>query len=96
MTLQDLALLYFACGAATFPITLTVLRYAASLSPAGRLSQKIGNAFETALSLSIVLWMVGAMTFYAIALHIERKKPCDQQHTNQLTGYCRIILGAKD
>ena len=96
MSLGTLALFYLACGAATFPLTLMAVRCAASLSPAGRLSRKIGNSFEAALTLSLVVWVVGALTFYAIALDIERQKPCDQQHTNQLTAPCRKMLGAKD
>jgi hypothetical protein len=96
MTLPTLVLFFLACGAATFPLSLMALRYAASLSPTSRLSQKIGGGFETALSLSLVIWIVGALVFYAIALHIERQKPCDDQHTNQLTAECRKLFGAKD
>ena len=96
MSIGTLALFYLACGAATFPLTLLAVRCAASLSPASRLSQKIGSGFEAALSLSLVIWVLGALTFYAIALEIERQKPCDQQHTNQLTVPCRKLLGAKD
>jgi hypothetical protein len=43
-----------------------------------------------------VIWLLGALVFYAIALQIERQKPCDDQHTNQLTPECRRMLGAKD
>ncbi len=96
MSVRDLVLLFLACGAFTFPVTLTAVRYAASWFPDGRLSRRIGGVFETALSLSVVIWMVGALVFYVVALHIERQKPCDQQHTNQLTHYCRILLGARD
>jgi hypothetical protein len=96
MALTTLVLFFLACGAATFPLTLVAVRYAASLSPASALSQKIGRGFETALSLSFVIWLLGALVFYAIALQIERQKPCDDQHTNQLTAECRRMLGAKD
>jgi hypothetical protein len=96
MTLGTLILYFLAGGAATFPLTLAVVHYAASLSPASVLSQKIGRGFETALSLSFVIWLLGALVFYAIALQIERQKPCDDQHTNQLTAECRKMLGAKD
>jgi hypothetical protein len=96
MTLGHLVLLFLACGAATFPLTLMAVRYAASLSPASALSQRIGRGFEAALSLSFVIWLVGALVFYAVALQIERQKPCDDQHTNQLTPECRKMLGAKD
>lgn len=96
MTLATLVLFYLACGAATFPLSLIALRYAASLSPASRFAQRIGSGFETALSLSLVIWIAGAMVFYVVALQIERQKPCDQQHTNQLTAPCRKMLGAPE
>jgi hypothetical protein len=96
MTLETLVLFYLACGMATFPLTLLAVSYVASLSSAGAMSRKIGSSFEAAFSLSLVIWIVGALAFYAIALHLERQKPCDQQHTNQLTEPCRKLLGAKD
>jgi hypothetical protein len=96
MTLAHLVLFFLACGAATFPLTLVAVRYAASLSPASAFAQKIGRGFETALSLSFVIWLLGALVFYGVALQIERQKPCDDQHTNQLTPECRKLLGAKD
>ena len=94
--MAHLVLFFLACGAATFPLTLIVVRYAASLSPASAFSQRIGRGFETALSVSFVIWIAGALIFYVIALQIERQKPCDQQHTNQLTAPCRRLLGAVD
>jgi len=66
------------------------------LSPAGRRWPRLGQAFETALSLSLVIWIVGGLVFYAIALDIERRKPCLAQHTNQLTAFCKKELGAVD
>jgi hypothetical protein len=96
MSIENLVLFFLACGAATFPLTLMALRFAASLSPAGRWSRKVGEAFETALSLALVIWIVGALVFYIAALHIERQKPCDEQHTNQLTAHCKKELGAID
>jgi hypothetical protein len=96
MTMAHLVLFFIACGAATFPLALIAVRYAASLSPASAFAQRIGRGFETALSLSFVIWIVGALVFYSIALHIERQKPCDDQHTNQLTEECRKLFGAKD
>lgn len=94
--MAHLVLFFLAGGAATFPLTLMAVRLAAALSPASDFSQKIGRGYEAALSLSLVIWVVGALVFYAIALEIERQKPCDQQHTNQLTTPCRKMLGAKD
>ncbi len=89
MSVEYLFLFFIACGAATFPLTLMALRCIASLSPAGRIAHKIDNTFEKALSVSIMVWIVGALVFYVVALHIERKKPCTEQHTNQLTDACR-------
>jgi hypothetical protein len=96
MTMAHLVLFFLACGAATFPLTLIALRYATSLAPASNFSQRIGRGFEAALSLSFVIWIAGALVFYVIALQIERQKPCDQQHTNQLTAPCRKLLGAAE
>ena len=95
-TLGTLVLFFLACGAATFPLSLMALRYAASLAPQSRLARGIGNGFETALSLSFVIWLVGALAFYAVALEVERQKPCDDQHTNQLTSECRRLYGLQD
>lgn len=94
MGIETLFLFFIACGAATFPLTLMAVRFVASLSPAGRIAQKADNTFEKALTASIIIWIVGALIFYSIALHIERKKPCLDQHTNQLTPECRKQLGA--
>jgi len=96
MSVKELLLYFLACGAVTFPLTLIALNVAASLRPAGSWSQEIGGVFETALSLSLVIWIVGALIFYVTALHIERQKPCDEQHTNQLTVQCKKELGAAD
>lgn len=96
MSVGTLALFFLACGAATFPLTLMALRYAASLQPDSRLARRLGNGFETALSLSFVIWLAGALAFYAIALELERRKPCDEQHTNQLTAECRKLYGITD
>ena len=89
MSVEHLFLFFIACGAATFPLTLLAVRTIASLSPAGRIAQKIDKTFEKALSVSIMVWIVGALVFYVVALHMERKKPCTEQHTSQLTDACR-------
>jgi len=94
MSVENLFLFFIACGAATFPLTLMAVRLIASLSPAGRIAHKIDSTFEKALTASIVIWIVGALIFYTVALHIERQKPCLDQHTNQLTPQCRKQLGA--
>ena len=38
--------------------------------------------------------IVGGLVFYFCAAHIERRKPCGEQRTNQLTADCRRQLGA--
>ena len=96
MSVESLLLFFLACGAMTFPLTLSAVYFVASLSPAGRRWPRLGQAFETALSLSLVIWIVGGLLFYAIALDIERRKPCLAQHTNQLTAFCKKALGASD
>lgn len=94
MSVENLFLFFIACGAATFPLTLIAVRMLASLSPAGRLAQRIDSSFEKALTTSIIIWIVGALVFYTVALHIERQKPCLEQHTNQLTAECRKELAS--
>lgn len=96
MAIETLFLFFLACGAATFPLTLTAVRCIASLSPAGRIAQKIDNTFEKALTISIMIWIAGALIFYAVALEIERQKPCTEQNTNQLTAECRKLFGQED
>ena len=96
MAIEHLFLFFLACGAATFPLTLIAVRAITSLSPTGRVAQKVDNTFEKALTISFMVWIVGAMVFYAIALEIERQKPCAQQHTNQLTAECRKLFGQED
>lgn len=96
MSVENLFLFFLACGAATFPLSLVLLRWIASLAPNASLSRRFERSYEPALSLSLVVWVVGALIFYVIALHIERKKDCPDQHTNQLTAECRKELGAPD
>jgi hypothetical protein len=96
MSVENLFLFFLACGAATFPLALVLVRLVASFAPGSRLSRRVERSYEPALSLSLVVWIVGALIFYVIALHIERKKPCPDQHTNQLTSQCRKELGAPD
>ncbi|MGD9878828.1 MAG: hypothetical protein AB7F22_10090 [Reyranella sp.] len=96
MSVENLFLYFLACGAATFPLGLVLVRWIASLAPNASLSRRIERAYEPALSLSLVIWILGALIFYVVALHIERQKPCTDQHTNQLTAECRKELGAPD
>lgn len=96
MSLEHLFLFFLACGAVTFPLTLIAVRTIAAFSSVGRIAQKIDSTFEKALTVSIMVWIVGALIFYAIALHYERQKVCTQQHTNQLTAECRRLFGQVD
>ena len=96
MSVENLFLFFLACGAATFPLSLVVVRWISSFAPNASLSRRIERSYEPALSLSLVIWILGALIFYVVALNIERKKPCADQHTNQLTAECRKELGAPD
>jgi hypothetical protein len=96
MTIETLFLLFLACGAATFPLSLVALRYAASLAPESRLSRKLTGNFEAALSLSVLIWLVGTLAFYVIALELEHQKPCENQRTNQLSVDCRKYFRLED
>ncbi len=96
MAIGHLLLYFLACGAATFPLTLIVLRVLAGLSTSGRLARRIDASFEKALTISFIVWLVGAFAFYVIALHIEREKQCVDQRTTQLTHECRRLFGQQD
>jgi hypothetical protein len=96
MMIEYFLLFFLACGAVTFPLTLMAVRYVASLSPAGRIARKIDDTFEKALTISIMVWIVGALTFYGIALYYERQKYCDDQRTNQVAPECRKLYGQED
>ena len=96
MAIGHLLLFFLACGAMTFPLTLFVVRWVASLSPAGRVARKADGTFEKALTLSIIVWLLGAFVFYGIALYLERQKYCDAQRTNQVVYECRKLYGKDD
>jgi hypothetical protein len=94
MNVEDLFLYFLACGAATFPLTLLAVHLGRSLR--GRGGPAAGGALERALTLSLVIWIVGALVFYAVAVRVERRKPCIEQHTNQLTDFCKKELGSTE
>lgn len=96
MAIGHLLLYFLACGAATFPLTLIALRVLAGLSASGRLARRIDASFEKALTISFIVWVLGAFAFYVIALHIEREKQCVDQRTTQLTHECRRLFGQQD
>lgn len=94
MTLGDLTLVYLACGAATLPLSIVALRFVVSLSATNGESREVDHVFDRAIDLSVFFWIVGGLAFYFFAAHIERRKPCGEQRTNQLTAECRRQLGA--
>ena len=93
MKMENLLLYFLACGAMTFPLTLSAVYLVRSLR-GGRRKEDSGGPYERALSVSLVVWIAGALAFYAVALQLERRKPCIEQHTNQLTDFCKKALGA--
>ena len=94
MTLGGLILIYLACGAATLPLSIVVLRFFVSLSAPKGEAPQVDRVFDRAIDMSVFLWIVGGMAFYFCSAHIERRKPCNDQRTNQLTAECRRQLGA--
>ena len=92
----NLLLYFLACGVATFPLTLIAMRVVASLSPGGRIARKLDDTFETALTVSLIVWVLGAFLFYGVSLYIERQNDCAEQRTTQLTYECRKLYGQKD
>jgi hypothetical protein len=94
MTLGELTLIYLACGAATLPLSILVLRFAVSLSSPNGESREVDTVFDRAIDVSVFLWIIGGLAFYFCAAHIERERPCGEQRTNQLTSECRRQLGA--
>ncbi|MBV8187765.1 MAG: hypothetical protein JOY64_20595 [Alphaproteobacteria bacterium] len=99
MNVEHLFLYFLACGALTFPLTLSAVFLGRSLLGGGRdgaPGADRGGAFERALTLSLAVWIVGSLVFYALAVQVERRKPCLEQHTNQLTAFCKKELGSTE
>ena len=94
MTLGGLILIFLACGAAALPLSIMVLRFAVSLSASKGEEPQVDRVFDRAIDMTVFLWIVGGMAFYFCSAHIERRKPCVEQRTNQLTAECRRQLGA--
>ncbi len=94
MTPVALILLFLACGAATLPLCIVALRFFVSLSAPKGEAPHVDQVFDRAIGISVFLWIVAGMTFYFVSAHIERRKPCSEQRTNQLTAECRRELGA--
>lgn len=87
-------LLYLACGAATFPLTIMLIRGAVSVAVPSRATPAFHRRLDSAMGWSITVWILGVFVFYASAILIERQKPCEDQRTNQLTYECKKFLGA--
>lgn len=94
MDALKVVLLYLACGAATFPLTLMAVRAAVSAAAPSRATPAFHQRMDSAMSWSITAWILGVFVFYWSAVLIERQKPCNDQRTNQLTTECKIALGA--
>lgn len=94
MTLEAFILIFLACGAATLPLGIAALRFFVSLSAPKGETPQVDHAFDRAIGVTVFLWIVGGMAFYFVSAHIERRKPCGEQRTNQLTAECRRELGA--
>jgi hypothetical protein len=77
----DYVLLFVACGMATIPISIMVLKIFTGPSWAERL--------DKALSWSMTGWILGVMIFYAGMVLLERQRPCEMQRTNQITQACK-------
>ena len=87
-------LLYLACGAATFPLTILLVRGVVSVAAPGRATPAFHQRLDNAMGWSITVWILGVFVFYATAILMERQKPCEEQRTNQLTYECKKFLGA--
>jgi hypothetical protein len=96
MTIGHLLLYFLAWGVATFPLTLIAMRVVASLAPGGRIARRLDDTFEAALTVSIIVWILGAFVFYGVSLYIERQNDCAEQRTTQLTYECRKLYGGRD
>jgi hypothetical protein len=96
MAVEHLFLYFLACGAATFPLTLSAIYVGRSLWGRAGSTTGTAGAFERALTFSLVIWIIGALVFYAVAVQLERRKPCIEQHTNQLTDFCKKELGSTE
>lgn len=94
MSVLNVFLLYLACGAATFPLTIMLLRGAVSVAAPSRATPAFHRRLDSAMGWSITTWILGVFVFYAVVLLIERQKPCTEQRTNQLTYECKKALGA--
>ncbi len=94
MSPLGLLALYLACGIATFPLTILLVRGAVMLLSPARATTAFHTRMDRATATSVAVWILGALLFYAAMVALEWRKPCDDQRTNQLTAYCKKKLGA--
>ncbi len=87
-------LLYLASGAATFPLTIMLVRGVVSVAAPARATPAFHQRLDNATGWLITVWILGVFVFYATAILMERQKPCEEQRTNQLTYECKKYLGA--
>ena len=91
MTLETIALVYLACGVATFPLSIAAIRLVVSLAAPARVTERASRVFDEAYGWSVALWIAGALLFYFYALSLEHLKPCLEQRTNQISRDCRNL-----
>lgn len=86
--------LYIACGAATFPLTIALIRSVVSVAAPARATPAFHERMDRATGWLLAGWIVAMLLFYFGAVLLEHRKPCDDQRTNQLTTACKKKLGA--
>jgi hypothetical protein len=86
--------LYIACGAATFPLTIALIRGVVSVAAPARATPAFHQRLDRATAWSFGGWIILMLLLYYGAVLLEHRKPCDDQRTNQLTTFCKKKLGA--
>jgi len=61
-------LLYLACGAATFPLTIMLVRGVVSVAAPARATPAFHQRLDSATGWSITVWILGVFVFYAAAI----------------------------
>lgn len=89
-----LVLLYLACGALTFPLTIGLVRAVVRVAAPARATPAFHDRLDRTLAGLIVAWILGVLIAYAVLVLIEHQRPCTDQRTNQLTDECKRKLGA--
>ena len=92
MSPLGIVLLYLACGAATFPLTIMLVRAVVSVAAPSRATPRFHDTLDKATGWSLAAWILGVLIFYASLVLLERQRPCTEQRTNQLTAECKDYL----